>query len=199
MSEDKNKRNFDSFREMIDHELPLETIKLEQEGFKIDGDTKSSLKSYCNFCDLKSADYFISRSKKTYVVEFSDILDQEHKTIQKIEEIKKCNISPAHKKTICEGYFRTVVQEMKEKFKDTDVIYKSLSKHFDDLDEEFHNTYEKCILVYSDKRLNHPDIPRVKQVALNKFLATLAARITNSMPSYLNTTVIIAPISKFSE
>lgn len=191
------KRTFQSFKELIDHELPLEQIKLTHEGFKIDGKTNESLKGYCKFSDLKSADYFVCKEGKVYVIEFSDIIDQQLKILLKIDEVKCSNLPKEHKSDICKSYFRKLVQEMKEKFRDTDTIYHSLSSHFDDLDVEFTNTYHQCTLVFSDKRLEDPSIPKLKKIELAKFLTTLGSRITNSIPNHVNARVVIAPISKF--
>ncbi|EGQ8067568.1 hypothetical protein G5Y10_000779 [Vibrio parahaemolyticus] len=191
------KRTFQSFKELLDHELPLEHIKLTHEGFKIDGNTNDSLKGYCKFSDLKSADYFCCREQKVYVIEFSDIIDQQLNILLKIDEIKCSNLPKAHKQDLCRHYLRELVQEMKEKFRDTDTIYHSLSGHFDDLDDEFNKAYHQCTLVFSDERLKDPEIPKLKKIELAKFLSTLASRITNSIPNHVNARVVIAPISEF--
>ncbi|EKF9194326.1 hypothetical protein O1B20_000159 [Vibrio cholerae] len=193
------KKPFVSFKELINHELPSETIKLTHEGYKLDCSSGDSLKRYCNLNDLKSADYLFQNKGKVFIVEFSDIVAQQTKLLEKVEHVKKSDLDKNVKKDVCKNYLREVVQEMKEKFKDTHTIYTTLPTYFDDLEEEFKSHYDKCLLIVSDKALTDGTMEKSKQITLARFLSGLGAQITNAIPDYINTKVTVSTIGEFSK
>ena len=129
-------RDWNSFKEPLEHEIDLCSISLDVEGFRVDAkkDKPEGIRDHC--CPetegsprLKSCDYFYLYGKKFICIEFSDLHRQYidcNISFQKIKKIIK-QLPRKDKRLIRDiEPDKIIFREVTKKFKDTDFLLKTI-------------------------------------------------------------------------
>jgi len=179
-----------NFLESMAHEMPdFSDVTISKTGYKVDG---NGIKYFCKYNNLKSIDYYSVDSKRGFLyVEFSDLIKQDAQIQTKIQSVTDSDLSKGMKKELRKGYYKTINQELVQKFKDSNTILSRLSSKLKNIPDEFNNlsTY---VIVVAPVELNDP-----KRIDKVKFLDTLKDKLTNALPSGMHSGVKVITLTQF--
>ncbi|ENP0863055.1 hypothetical protein ACM6VE_001043 [Vibrio parahaemolyticus] len=136
-----------TFLEDIDHEFGDIGIRVERQGYKVDG--KAGIKPHCKLDTLKCVDYFYTNNEQFSFYEFSDLIDQRLK-LEKLCAALTCDddsipareLVKLRKKLL--GDIRT---ELITKFKDSITIRNELDKKLVNIPDSFSSAPDYFIVV----------------------------------------------------
>lgn len=179
-----------NFYEQMDHEFPeCLSISVSKEGYKVDGD---GIKKHCKL-NLKSVDYYYFDEKKGFMfVEFSDLLKQDKDINTAIQRITESDLVPRDKKTLRKYYYKLMNKELVDKYKDSFLIKNLMRASVENIPPFFDDNSFYCVIVAPIKHLE-----KHEQIEIAKFITTLQAKLSNSLPKGLFTNVKVIPLDHF--
>jgi len=190
-------KQWEQYKELMDHEIKDLNIKLTASGYKLDG--KQGIKIGLKFNKLKSVDY-ISDDEKLRLVEFSDLYSQQHSLLQKISDIKTSEDESAFvltsKRKQIKAAYNIINKELAEKYVGTKHLIDHMqitapcaelaSAHQDT------NTPSYYHIVISNPNKN---IAPENLIELNRFFEHLASTVNEKIPSQWNVKVRVDRLS----
>lgn len=187
-----NKMCISSFQETMDHEFSdFPNLKVNKLGYKVDGN--SGIKKHCNCNDLKSVDYFCETDGSSYLmVEFSDLVKQDHQIQTKLSSIQTSDLDRPLKKELRKFYFKQIHQELTTKFKDSFSIVgimKDVKSNLDNIPKDF-NEKPKYLVVVAPIE-SHPE---EKKIDVIRLIDEIQNKLTNSLPKQLYLSVKVVPL-----
>ncbi|MBC3874550.1 hypothetical protein [Undibacterium flavidum] len=173
----------DHYKKM-DHEFARVTTPLEKYGYKMDGE--NGIKQRCALDKLKAADYIDDETTKIAFVEFSDIARQFHNLLGENEILEKLVVSKKTEeakvcRTLCKNNLDSVIDEIKQKFKDSLHILGEVKVRYVDIPLSFTNKPFALLVIAPHSNDDQP----CRKDEIARLLDNLNNRLTLSLPENL--------------
>ncbi|EEZ81273.1 hypothetical protein VMC_38530 [Vibrio alginolyticus 40B] len=182
-----------TFSELMDHEFVDCNLKLDIQGYKVDGN--NGVKKHCNCNTLKSVDYFRDCNRRGFLmIEFSDLVQQDHQITEKIQKITDSNLAPSLKKEIKKQYYKAIHQELVGKCKDSHSIVQVASTLLNNVPSNFSNTPKYVVVVAPIS-----DLDEGKKTDVIRLIDTIKTKLSQALPKHLYSTVHVLPLEKFAQ
>lgn len=142
-----DKRDISEFLQHLDHEFKDVAVKLNQQGYKIDGN--QGIKVHCNMRNFKSADYFYldCQDSKLIILEFSDLYAQRQQIDAQIAALKTSDLDKSTRRTLIKQQHTVIHKELVDKFKDTLHILSQLNDYFDNIPQTIGEKPQRFLIV----------------------------------------------------
>ncbi|WP_108700795.1 hypothetical protein [Phytobacter sp. SCO41] len=183
--------DIDAYFEPMDHEFGDIDIKPNKQGYRVD---KNGIKLSCCYPNLKSVDYFHGDENILYLVEFSDLARQHLCIMERVRNLKECNLNKNDRTRAIRKLHREIGHELKQKYLESLIILRKIPRIFKNVPEWLIVEKGKFIIVVAPSSI---DLEEDKKEDIARILEKLKDDLTCSIPDDIFEGVKIVQVNSF--
>ncbi|NQZ07770.1 MAG: hypothetical protein HRT35_11465 [Algicola sp.] len=175
--------------EDMDHEISGVDLKIEQQGYRVDG--RGGIKTVVGLGNRKSVDYFYVENNRCRFIEFSDLASGRADFIK----LEKTHGDSEQQNLLNKLIKNASSNEMVEKFKDSKDVFHKIPHFYEDPPEPFLDDLAKTfIIVHAPIK---DDLLEEDKVVITRFLRRLKASISTRLEDEICDQVRLVLLDRF--